>query len=95
MKWKRPIMAMAAAAIKFAARAGSSINMRNQARNVLLLSIDRMHAVDYLNCAKGVATNPRRRHKLNFCEYRLTRSSDDGAGTWRSPDLLPPSQQCR
>src|SRR6201997_5672107 len=31
------------------------LNQRNQIRHVLLLSIDGMHAVDFLNCANGIA----------------------------------------
>lgn len=31
-------------------------NSRNQIKHVLLISVDGMHAVDFLNCAKGIST---------------------------------------
>ena len=31
-------------------------NNRNQIKHVLLISVDGMHAVDFLNCANGVST---------------------------------------
>lgn len=76
-------MAMAAAPIKFAARAGSRINMRNQVRNVLLLSIDGIPAVDYLNCAKrGYCPNLAALGKtgVNFDETTISRPSDSFPG---------------
>ncbi|HEX8799848.1 MAG TPA: alkaline phosphatase family protein, partial [Terriglobales bacterium] len=36
--------------------AGNNINNRNQIRRVLLISVDGMHAVDFLNCANGIST---------------------------------------
>jgi hypothetical protein len=60
MKCKRSFMAIVTAAVAsvplgLTARAGESshLNMRNKVRHVLLLSIDGMHAVDYLNCSNG------------------------------------------
>ncbi len=38
----------------FAAAAAAGAQTQNHAKHVLLLSIDGMHAVDYLNCAQGV-----------------------------------------
>ncbi len=37
------------------ARRESHVNNRNGIRHVLLISIDGMHALDYLNCSKGVS----------------------------------------
>ena len=31
-------------------------NVRNQIKHVLLISVDGMHAVDFLNCANGIST---------------------------------------
>ena len=36
--------------------AGDKMNDRNQIKHVLLISVDGMHAVDFLNCAKGIST---------------------------------------
>src|ERR1700686_607671 len=37
------------------AYAQDSLNDRNGIRHVLLISVDGMHAVDFLNCSKGIA----------------------------------------
>jgi hypothetical protein len=36
--------------------AGGHMNDRNQIKHVLLISVDGMHAVDFLNCANGIST---------------------------------------
>ncbi len=90
MKLKRSLMAiataaMAAAPIGLAAHAGgpSHINMRNQVRHVLLLSIDGMHAVDYLNCSKeGYCPNLAALGQtgVNFVDTTTSRPSDSFPG---------------
>ena len=57
MSRKIPLLAFAAAALAMTATAQNNDNnwRRSEIRHVLLISIDGMHAVDYLNCTKGVA----------------------------------------
>src|SRR5579863_6268761 len=39
----------------FATDADGKMNQKNHIRRVLLVSIDGMHAVDYLNCSQGIS----------------------------------------
>ena len=60
MKSKKLVGAAASAVLIAAvsvpsAHAQDSLNNRNGIRHVLLISVDGMHAVDFLNCSKGIA----------------------------------------
>jgi hypothetical protein len=59
MKINKPLLVLtmslfAALSSIVAAQEGPGLNQRNHIRRVLLVSIDGMHAVDYLNCSQGV-----------------------------------------
>lgn len=59
MKINKPLLVLtislfAALSSIVSAQEGPGLNQRNHIRRVLLVSIDGMHAVDYLNCSQGV-----------------------------------------
>jgi hypothetical protein len=49
------LSALSAPSVYAAAHRKSHVNSRNGIRNVLLISIDGMHALDFLNCSRGVS----------------------------------------
>src|SRR5271168_2381978 len=52
--WRSGVLASAIAlAVAFGAEAHAGINKRNGISHVLLISVDGMHAIDYLNCVSG------------------------------------------
>ena len=56
MKKTLPILSLAVACFLGAAVAQSNPSPQNQIKHVLLISVDGMHAVDFLNCANGIST---------------------------------------
>ncbi len=56
MKKTIALLFLAAACLMGTAIAQNHISDKNQIKHVLLISVDGMHAVDFLNCTKGIAT---------------------------------------
>jgi len=87
-----PLIAIAAAA--FATTAGAQNNdndwRRSEIRHVLLISIDGMHAVDFLNCSKGVAgVNEGAPYCPNLAALKTTGVNYVGASTSKPSDSFP------
>ena len=63
---------------------------RSEIRHVLLISVDGMHAVDYLNCAKGIATvNSGSPYCPNLAELGETGHNYVAASTSKPSDSFP------
>ena len=56
MKKTLAVLSLAAACLMGTAIAQNKTSDKNQIKHVLLISVDGMHAVDFLNCAKGIST---------------------------------------
>ena len=87
-----PLFAIAAAAFVAAAGAQNNDNdgRRSEIRHVLLISIDGMHAVDFLNCSKGVAgVNDGAPYCPNLAALKTTGVNYVGASTSKPSDSFP------
>jgi hypothetical protein len=87
-----PLMAVAAAAFVTTAGAQNNDNdgRRSEIRHVLLISIDGMHAVDFLNCSKGVAgVNDGAPYCPNLAALKSTGVNYAGASTSKPSDSFP------
>ncbi len=87
-----PLIAFAAAALTMTATAQNNDNnwRRSEIRHVLLISIDGMHAVDYLNCTKGVAgVNDGAPYCPNLAALGTTGVNYVGASTSKPSDSFP------
>lgn len=74
----------------FSAAQNSSLNQANHIRRVLLVSIDGMHAVDYLNCSQGVASvNGGRPYCPNLAQLGQTAVNYLDTTTSRPSDSFP------
>ena len=74
----------------FAAAQNSGLNQRNHIRRVLLVSIDGMHAVDYLNCSQGVASvNGGQPYCPNLAQLGQTAVNYLDTSTSRPSDSFP------
>src|SRR5580692_5526096 len=87
-----PLIAFAAAALTMTATAQNNDNSwrRTDIRHVLLISIDGMHAVDYLNCTRGVAgVNNGAPYCPNLAALGTTGVNYVGANTSKPSDSFP------
>src|SRR5580692_439669 len=87
-----PLIAFAAAALTMTATAQNNDNSwrRTDIRHVLLISIDGMHAVDYLNCTRGVAgVNDGAPYCPNLAALGTTGVNYVGASTSKPSDSFP------
>lgn len=74
----------------FSTAQNSSLNQANHIRRVLLVSIDGMHAVDYLNCSQGVASvNGGRPYCPNLAQLGQTAVNYLDTTTSRPSDSFP------
>ncbi len=74
----------------FAQAQNSNLNRRNHIRRVLLVSIDGMHAVDYLNCSQGLASvNDGQPYCPNLAQLGQTAVNYLDTSTSRPSDSFP------
>src|ERR1700759_2939815 len=91
MKRVTPLLVLTALSV-FAAKAEAQDNGWNESKikHVLLISIDGMHAVDYLNCSQGIAgANGGKPYCPNMAELGLTGVNYVAASTSKPSDSFP------
>src|SRR6201982_2102675 len=91
MKRVTPLLVLTALSV-FAAKAEAQDNGWNESKikNVLLISIDGMHAFDYLNCSQGIAgANGGKPYCPNMAELGLTGVNYVAASTSKPSDSFP------
>jgi hypothetical protein len=86
-----PLIAFLAAAVATAAVAQNDDDRRSsEVRHVLLISIDGMHAVDYLNCSRGIAgVNNGNPYCPNLASLSTTGVNYVNASTSKPSDSFP------
>lgn len=92
MRTATPLVAFLAASLGFAAIAQNNNNDWHQGsiKHVLLISIDGMHAVDYLNCSKGISgVNDGAPYCPNLAALGTTGVNYVGASTSKPSDSFP------
>jgi hypothetical protein len=89
-KFQAGILAVAAfVTVALPAGAQSKAKPSGQYQHVLLISIDGMHAVDFVNCAKGVSTSGNQPYCPNLIALATTGVSYAQAFTPRPSDSFP------
>jgi hypothetical protein len=92
MRTATPLVAFLAASLGFAAVAQNNDNDWHQSeiKHVLLISIDGMHAVDFLNCSKGISgVNDGAPYCPNLAALGTTGVNYVGASTSKPSDSFP------
>ena len=92
MRTATPLVAFLAAVLATAAVAqnGDNDSRNGDIKHVLLISIDGMHAVDFLNCAKGIpGVNDGAPYCPNLADLATTGVNYVGANTSKPSDSFP------
>ena len=85
-----PLLALALLSPVLARAQNSGRNQRNHIRRVLLVSIDGMHVVDFVNCSQGVASvNSGRPYCPNLAQLAQTAVNYLDTSASRPSDSFP------